>query len=87
MLAGTGIFALNNVYVAVLKSGGDNPFFMKQIFALTSVLAIFLLYKAYEAGEIRSDLISGIKLILVSWIPFILVALAYVLLAKMVNKG
>ena len=83
---GTGILAINYIYTAVFKSSSNNPVFMKQVFGLVSVIVLFGLYKAYEAGEMRGDLMVGIKWVLLSWVPYVMVLIGYLILAKLQGR-
>ena len=86
MWLGTGLMALSYIYTAIFKNGSNNPVFMKQVFGLVSFLVLFILYKAYHVSEIRGDLIGGIKLVLLSWTPYIFVLIGYLILAKIQGK-
>jgi hypothetical protein len=44
-----------------------------------------ILYKSLQVGELNSEYISGIKWVILSWIPYILVTAGYVLLTKILR--
>jgi hypothetical protein len=63
---------------------------MKQVFGLASIIVLFTLYKAYQVGEVSGNLTGGIKLVVLSWVPYVIVLIAYLILAKAqegYNKG
>ena len=82
LLAGTGYLALHYIYTAVFKSSGSNPYFMKQVFGLVSIIVLFALYKAYMVVEVSGNHIGGIKLVFLSWVPYLIVLIGYLILAK-----
>jgi len=86
LLAGTGYLALYYIYTAVFKSSGSNPYFMKQVFGVASFLVFAMLYKSYQVGELNSAYSAGIKWVLLSWIPYIVVTAGYIILAKIQGR-
>jgi len=86
LLAGTGYLALYYIYVAVFKISGNNPYFMKQAYAIVSFLVIAMLYKSYQVGELNSAYSAGIKWVLFSWTPYILVTVGYIIMAKLQGR-
>ncbi|HMP28424.1 MAG TPA: hypothetical protein PKD85_02420 [Saprospiraceae bacterium] len=83
---GTGILAVSYLYTALFKSGGNNPVMIKQVFGFASIIVLFLLYKAYVIGEKNGNIINGIFWVLLSWVPYLLVLLGYLILAKITGK-
>jgi hypothetical protein len=86
LLAGTGYLAIQYIFIAIFKTSDINPHFMKQIFAISSILVLSILYKAYQVGELDSAYLAGIKWVLLSWIPYILVTVGYLILAKIQGR-
>ncbi|MBK9256701.1 MAG: hypothetical protein IPM42_14530 [Saprospiraceae bacterium] len=86
LLAGTGYLAILYIYAAVFKASYSNPYFMKQVFGATSLLVMAILYKSYQIGELNSDYLSGIKWVILSWIPYILVTVGFLILAKIQGR-
>jgi hypothetical protein len=85
LLGGTGYLAIHYIYAAIFKVSYNNPYFIKQVFAFTSFLVMAILYKSLQVGELNSEYISGIKWVILSWIPYILVTVGYVLLTKILR--
>ena len=83
---GTGFLSLNYIYTAIFRSGGNNPVFMKQAFGIVSLIVLVGLYKAYQVGELRGDLLGGIKWVMLSWVPYMIVLFGYLILAKVQGK-
>lgn len=83
LLAGTGYLALYYIYVAVFNTSEINPYFIKQVFGIASFLVLAMLYKAYHVGEINSEYLAGIKWVMLSWVPYILVTVGYIIIAKL----
>jgi hypothetical protein len=86
LMAGTGYLALHYIYVAVFKASGTNPYFMKQMYAVASLIVLSILYKSYQVGELNSNYHAGIKWVLMSWIPYLIVTIGYLILAKLQGK-
>ena len=86
MWLGTGLMALSYIYTAIFKNGSNNPVFMKQVFGLVSIIVLVGLYKAYLVGELRGDLLGGIKWVLLSWVPYLVVLIGYLILAKVQGR-
>jgi membrane protein CcdC involved in cytochrome C biogenesis len=86
LLAGTGFLAFNYIYAAIFKVSGNNPYLMKQLFALASLLVLYILYKSFQVGELSSNYLGGIKWVLISWIPYIIVTIGYLVLAKLQGR-
>ena len=82
-LVGTGILACFYVYTGLFKGHtGENPAFMKQTFAFSSLLVMLVLYKAYQIGELQGRYWQGLVLVFASWLIWGLVLLVYLLIAK-----
>jgi hypothetical protein len=83
LLFGTSFLACFYVYTGLFKRhAGENPFFMKQSFALSSILVLVVLYKAFQLGEVQGRYWQGLVVVLASWLVWALILLAYLLLAK-----
>lgn len=78
---GTGVLSLSYIYTSIFKIGNNNPVYMKQVFGLASIIVLFTLYKAYQVGEVSGNLTGGIKLVVLSWVPYVIVLIAYLILA------
>lgn len=83
----TGYLACFYLYTGIFKRHvGQNPPFMKESFALSSLLVILVLYKAYQLGEVQGRYWHGTGLVLSSWLIWGLVLLAYLILAKVQGR-
>jgi hypothetical protein len=86
LMAGTGYLALYYIYIAVFKTSGTNPYFMKQMYAIASLIVLSILYISYQVGELNSNYLAGIKWVLISWVPYLIVTIGYVVLAKLQGR-
>lgn len=86
LLAGTGYLALYYIYSAIFKLSSSNPYFIKQVFGISSFLVLTMLYKAYQTGELNSAYSAGIKWIMISWIPYFAVTIIYIIIAKVQGR-
>ena len=59
---------------------------MKQAFGLASCIVLYGLYKSYQIGEVSGNLTGGIKWVILSWLPYVIVLIAYLILAKVQGK-
>ena len=59
---------------------------MKQAFGAASFFVLGILYKSYQIGELNSDYLAGIKWVLLSCIPYILITIGYAILAKVQGR-
>jgi hypothetical protein len=83
---GTGVLSLSYIYTSIFKIGSNNPVYMKQVFGLVSLIVLFILYKAYQVGVVQNDFLSGIKLVIFSWVPYVIVLIGYLILAKVQGR-
>ena len=83
---GTGVLSLSYIYTAIFKSSSNNPVFMKQVFGLVSIFVLYILYKAYQSGVLKNDFLVGIKIVLLSWLPYFIVLIGYLILAKVQGR-
>ncbi len=83
LLCGTAYLAFHYVYVGIFKNNsGENPYYMKQWYALASLFVLGILYKAYQTGEVQEKYLSGIWIVVSSWLMWLLVTLGFLILAK-----
>ncbi|HLO55974.1 MAG TPA: hypothetical protein VK169_16900 [Saprospiraceae bacterium] len=59
---------------------------MKQVFGLVSIFVLYILYKAYQSGVLKNDFLVGIKIVLLSWLPYFIVLIGYLILAKVQGR-
>lgn len=87
LLAGTFILSLFYIWEALFsKSGTDNPFYLKQWLGFVSLIILWILYKAYLAGEVESRFGLGIKIIMLSWTLWGLLVILFYGIAKYIGK-
>jgi len=83
---GTGVLSLSYIYASIFKIGNNNPVYMKQVFGLVSLIVLYVLYKAYQVGIVQNDFFGGIKMVIFSWVPYVIVLIGYLILAKMQGR-
>jgi membrane protein CcdC involved in cytochrome C biogenesis len=82
----TGVLSLSYIYTSIFKISNNNPVYMKQVFGLVSLIVLYVLYKAYQVGVVQNDFLGGIKWVIFSWLPYFIVLIGYLILAKVQGR-